>query len=833
MRVSLLALGFTTTVAQVLLVRELVAVFYGNELVLGLILAAWLAWGALGAGLSGRLFSCSQRSESHIPAQEVPGVGPSGHWASCSQGAEDRVPAQEAPGVGPSGHRASCSQRSEGHIPAQEVPGVGPSGHWASCSQGAEDRVPAQEAPGVGPSGHRASCSQETQDRILAWGLVALGLLPALQMLLVRAARGLLRVPPGALVEFGPMVGVILLSVAPVCLLAGALFPPLARRLAETGRPAGQAYLWECAGAAAGGALFSFVLIRYLDPFQTAALILVADLSAALSLANLQLANLPLVNLPLANLRLAHLPLANLRLAHLSLAILPLALLPLASFIHRATLRWQWSDLAFAADSPYGRIVIQARDSQRVFYENGLLMFETQGTDPEEVVHPPLLAHPAPRDVLLIGGAAAGNLREALRHPVARVTVVESDPLLLRAARLHLPPDEAAVLDDPRVTVVLTDGRRFVQTARRTFDVVILDLPEPSTGALNRFYTEEFFREVRAVLNPGGLLALGLPAAENYWSPELARRNGSIYHTLRAVFPHVLALPGDTTYFLASADPLEAAPDLWGWRLAERGIATRWMTASYIRYLFTTDRFAQVREALEATAGVRPNRDLTPICYYYDLALWLSRFTPRLRGFFERTDLLRLNWVALALLVPVGLARVRRRWAVPITVGGAGLAGMMLEVVILLAFQVRHGSLYAQVSLIVTAYMVGMVLGSRLAASRPWAAPTARRALLALMGALVVGAAVLPFLLGRPLPAAVFPLLALLGGGWGGAVFPLALQAERGDVGRAAGRLYGADLAGGCLGALLGGTFFIPLLGIPQTCGVIALLGVAGILTLI
>jgi spermidine synthase len=713
MRVSLLALGFTTTVAQVLLVRELVAVFYGNELVLGLILAAWLAWGALGAGLAGGFVSCSHK--------------------------------------------------------------------------------------------------------ILAGGLVALGLLPALQMLLVRAARGLLRVPPGALVEFGPMAGVILLSVALVCLLAGALFPPLARRLAETGRPAGEAYLWECAGAAAGGALFSFVLIRYLDPFQIAALILIVDLAAALSFANLQL----------ANLRLAHLPLAL-----LPLVLLLLVLLPLASFIHRATLRWQWSDLAFAADSPYGRIVIQARDSQRIFYENGLLMFETQGTAPEEVVHPPLLAHPAPRDVLLIGGAAAGNLREALRHPVAHVTVVESDPLLLRAARLHLPPDEAAVLDDPRVTVVLADGRRFVQTARRTFDVVILDLPEPSTGALNRFYTEEFFREVRTVLNPGGILALGLPAAENYWSPELARRNGSIYHTLRAVFPHVLALPGETTYFLASTDPLDADPDLWGRRLAERGIPTRWVTASYIRYLFTTDRFAQVREALEATAGVRLNRDLTPICYYYDLALWLSRFTPRLRGFFERTDILRLGWVALVLVVPVGLARVRRRWAVPIAVGSAGLAGMMLEVVILLAFQVRHGSLYAQVSLIVAAYMVGMVLGSRWGASRPWAAPTARRALLALMGALVVGAAVLPFLLGRPLPAAVFPLLAVLGGGWGGAVFPLALQAERGDVGRAAGRLYGADLAGGCLGALLGGAFFIPLLGIPQTCGVIALLGVAGILTI-
>ncbi len=714
MRISLLALGFTTTVAQVLLVRELVAVFYGNELVLGLILAAWLAWGALGAGMAGRL----------------------------------------------------------------------------------------------------ASWSHQARSRIIAGGLAALGLLPTLQMLLVRAARGLLRVPPGALVEFGPMVGTVVLAVAPVCWLAGALFPLLTRRLAEAGHPAGQAYLWECAGAATGGVLFSFVFIRYLDPFQTAALVLAVDLVAALLLG-------------------FRLPAFGFRLSAICLLLTALGFLLTAPHIHRATLRWQWSDLAFAADSPYGRIVIQARESQRIFYENGILMFETQGTRPEEVVHLPLLAHPAPREVLLIGGAAAGNLREALRHPVAHVTVVEPDPLLLRAARLHLPPDEAAVLDHPQVTVVLADGRQFVQTTPRTFDVVILDLPEPSTGALNRFYTEEFFREVRAILSPGGILALGLPAAENYWSPELARRNGSVYHTLRAVFPHVLALPGDTIYFLAAADSLEADPDRWGERLAERGIATRWVTAAYIRYLFTTDRFAQVREALERTAGVRLNRDLMPICYYYDLALWLSRFTPRLRGFFERTDVLRLGWVALALALPVGLTRLRRQWALPVAVGGAGLAGMMLEVIILLAFQVRHGSLYAQISLIVAAYMVGMVLGSQWGASRRWESPAARRGLLALMGVLVVGAAILPFLLQRSLPALLFPLLALLAGGWGGAVFPLALRAERGDVGRAAGRLYGADLAGGCLGALLGGAVFIPLLGIPQTCGVIALVGLAGCLAVI
>lgn len=725
---ALFALGFTTTVAQVLLVRELVAVFYGNELLLGLILAAWLAWGAVGAWLAGR------------------------RWFP---------------------HR-----------------------RW-----------------------------------FLAGGLVLLGGLPTLQMLLARGARAILRVPPGALAEFGPMVGMVALTIAPACLLGGVLFPLLTRRLSEMGRSPGSAYLWECAGAATGGVLFSFVFIHLLDPFQTAALLLLVNLTVAVTFTRPRFLRPASRLLPPAS---CFLPLApSLLLLASCFLLLASCLLLTAPIVHRATLRWQWSDLVFAADSPYGRIVIQARDSQRIFYENGLLMFETQGTRPEEVVHPPFLAHPAPEDVLLIGGTAAGNLREILRHPVVHVTCVELDPLLIRAARLHLPPDEAAVLGDPRVSLILADGRRFVQTTSRTFDVVILDLPEPSTGALNRFYTEEFFREVRAILNPGGILALGLPSAENYWSPELARRNGSIYHTLRAVFSHVLVIPGDTNFFLASADPIRADPDRWGERLAERGVATRWVTADYLRYLFTTDRFAQVQGMLERMAGVRLNRDLTPVCYYYDLAFWLSRFTPRLRPFFERTDGLWLGWVALALIVPVALALVRRRWAVPLTVAGAGLAGMTLEMVALLAFQVRHGSLYAQVSLIVTAYMVGMVMGSRWAAVHRWSVPAAWWALRALMGAMVPIAVLLPFLLPFPLPVFLFPLVTLLVGGWGGAVFPLAMIAEGGEVARTTGRLYGADLVGGCLGALLGGTVFVPLLGIPQTCWVIALVAAAGGIALI
>jgi spermidine synthase len=452
------------------------------------------------------------------------------------------------------------------------------------------------------------------------------------------------------------------------------------------------------------------------------------------------------------------------------------------------------------------------------------------------------------------------------------VTYVELDPLLIEAARAYLPAPDAAVLDDKRVTLVLSDGRLYVKQrskliekqdipgqinktashvldeASQPYDVIILDLPEPSTGALNRFYTREFFAEVKAILNSGGIFALGLPSAENYWSLELAQRNGSIYYTLRTTFPEALVLPGEHNFLLASDTTLEADPNTLTERLERRNVETRWVTPDYIEYVFTTDRFAEVRRQLEAMTDVRLNRDLTPICYYYDLVLWFSRFYPDLAGVLQAarvgqdTDPTMFIWIAAPLALGVILIRWQRRLVVPIAVAGIGLAGMTLQLVLLFTFQVLHGYVYAEVSLMITAYMAGLALGAacgnHLLAT--WSVTPERRAKQALLGlqlaiAIYSGIFMLLLHLTIPMPRLVFPLLALLAGGLGGMAFPLALALipKKGNAGRAAGMLYGADLVGGCLGALAGAVFLIPVLGIPQTCAVLALITLAGLLVLV
>lgn len=770
MKIPLAAVGFTSIIAQIVLMRELIATFYGNELLFGLVLMAWLVWVALGS--------------------------------------------------------------------------------WAVA---------------------RLAVFRWLRERAFAGGLILAGILLLAQMALVRDVRALLGVTPGAFVELGPMVSAVILILAPLCVLTGCLFTLGARLTVERSGSVGQAYTWESIGAVVGGALFSFALVRWLDPFQIVLLVGITNLAVAVTMlkeppqgvsrilgGERRFAALPNLLLTLGKGRSWQVRWAAVKFFVLFFALVAIAL-PFGRYLHQVTLRWQWTDLAFAADSPYGRLIIQARDGQRVFFENGLLAFETQGTFPEEVAHFPLLAHPAPRSVLLIGGGVAGDLREILKHPVTDVVYVELDSVLIEAAKVHLPPADAAVLSDPRVTLILTDGRLYVKQLSGAnqaislpsnlfdgpdgpFDVVILDLPEPATGALNRFYTREFFAEVQSVLSPGGVFVLGLPSAENYWSPELARRNGSVYHTLQTAFPEVLVLPGEHNFFLASDMPLEDNPAILAERLVERGVETRWVTPDYIRYVFTTDRFEAVRRELEATAGVRLNGDLTPICYYYDLALWLSRFYPELRRAYDSVNLIDLAWGGVPLALGVVWVRWRRRWAVPVAMGTIGLTGMILEVVILFAFQVLHGYLYAEISLIMTAFMAGLALGAAVSNRRLERRPLsperwAKSALLGVQSTIAIYSVAFVVILRWPIPVPtlVFPLLALLAGGLGGMAFPLAVMLVRreGTAGRVAGLLYGADLVGGCLGALLGSVILIPVLGIPYTCVVVALVALAGLLALV
>ena len=382
-------------------------------------------------------------------------------------------------------------------------------------------------------------------------------------------------------------------------------------------------------------------------------------------------------------------------------------------------------------------------------------------------------------------------------------------------------------------------------------------MPEPTSGQSNRFYTAEFFAECRRRLAPAGVLAFRLALPENVITPLLALRTASIVAAVRSAFPHVELLQGASALVFASTAPLPAGPDVLIDRWHARGLTTRLVTPAYLRYLYENDR----RPALArlASLAVAPNSDARPACYPFAAVNWLAKFYPdllradptilttglarssadRAVGASSRAEpaLIRdpryIGPVFLVILLL--LARRHATLRTTLLAGFAGLAGMLLETVLLLAYQARSGALYERLGVLLMAFMAGLTAGAWLVARI--AAPGRRAAVIgrttvALLAALAAVGAVTARLIasGSPMGLAVTSAVLLAGGAAVGGVFACAAAASGDRSGGAVGRLYGADLAGGAVGSLLASLVLVPMAGLVPTAWTVVGLGLVALL---
>ena len=335
----------------------------------------------------------------------------------------------------------------------------------------------------------------------------------------------------------------------------------------------------------------------------------------------------------------------------------------------------------------------------------------------------------------MIGGGVNGSIAQALKHPtVERIDYVELDPALIDMARQFFPAQSAPVVSDPRVHVHYADGRYFLRNSLKTaddaFDVIILNVPDPQTAQLNRFYTAEFFRSARDHLAPGGLLALQLRSSEDYISQDLAEFLRCIQHTLREVFPYVVAVPGETIHFFASTrlDVLTDNPQTLISRLQERNLKTQYVREYFIPFRMMPDRMEQVREQLRPLTSTPVNRDFEPIAYYFDVVLWSSQFKLGYSRWFRAAAHIAFTSVIDAVLVVLLFVAVllafvparekRARSAAACCMAATGFTLMALQIFLLLAFQSVYGYVYHQLTILIAMCMAGIAFGSWLGIRR-------------------------------------------------------------------------------------------------------------------
>ena len=180
--------------------------------------------------------------------------------------------------------------------------------------------------------------------------------------------------------------------------------------------------------------------------------------------------------------------------------------------------------------------------------------------------HLPLLLHPEPKDVMIIGLASGITAGAAATHPVERIRIVEVERAVVPAARLFS-EHNGNVLDDPRVELSINDARNDLEFSDAAYDVIISEPSNPWMTVASNLFTEEFFRLSRSRLRTGGIFAQWI---QNYYLPADDLR--SIVAAFRSAFRHVLlfeTFEGVDFVVVGSDSPLALVTDRMESRISE------------------------------------------------------------------------------------------------------------------------------------------------------------------------------------------------------------------------------------------------------------------------
>lgn len=151
----------------------------------------------------------------------------------------------------------------------------------------------------------------------------------------------------------------------------------------------------------------------------------------------------------------------------------------------------------------------------------------------EMMVHVPLFAHPAPKRVLIIGGGDGGIVREVMRHKnVEHVTQVEIDASVVDMCKEYFPNHSAGAFDDPRLNLVIADGKDFVANCTEKYDVIIADSTDP-IGPGEVLFTSDFYAdEKNNCLAAGGIMVAqnGVPFMQGQEITNTYQRLSKLYN---------------------------------------------------------------------------------------------------------------------------------------------------------------------------------------------------------------------------------------------------------------------------------------------------------------
>jgi spermidine synthase len=598
--------------------------------------------------------------------------------------------------------------------------------------------------------------------------------------------------PRGIMVGIFHVFSYSLLILGLFCIVSGILFTLFAKQesLKINENKIGSVYAWESLGSLIGGFILNFILIWVFTTFQSLFLIMIfVSIITAILFFKTQY--------------------------YFSFGILIIITTAACFLFLQNNLDQKVRALAFPGqlieytrDSPFGIFSITQQQGQTNYYENNILMASSGDIFwKEESVHFAMIQHKNPKNILVLSGIISGVIDEIIEYPINTIDYVDVNPEIIKIAKNNLNADSYK-----SVRLIEQDAIRFLKESHKKYDVILINLPKPSTIQLNRYYTIEFFRLLKKNLNDQAVISLSIPASGNYMNKEAKELLSIIYNTLNTAFENVLILPASKDFLVASDMKLT-------YKIAktieELKIPTEYVNSYYFDDDLLQFRSEQIMKQLNLNAPV--NKDFSPVFYQSQIKLWMSHFNIK-------------YWIPAVLILLFSGFFFFKTGIVNKGVFAAGFAGTSIEIVLILVFQVLFGYVYAVAGVFIMVFMGGLAYGSFYVPN--YFKETNRETFKTLQIAIVVFSFLLPliFMIFKKIQVpdlvlfVIFTILVLVISVLTGAIFSVACKISEKDYGTIASNVYGLDLIGAATGALLFSIYLIPLLGFAWSIVIVGVL---------
>ncbi len=451
-------------------------------------------------------------------------------------------------------------------------------------------------------------------------------------------------------------------------------------------------------------------------------------------------------------------------------------------------------------ESPYGRISLLTRAGENYIYENGLLVgASADSLSSEQIVHPVMWAHSAPKNILLVGGAFSGAIRDIEKHDVSQIIVPFPDKRLLTAGFASLPALRNSI-SSGIVDFVPSEARKILLGSADKFDVIFLIKNFPATGADNRFWTAEFFRDVKNALADSGIFAAALPVGANFLSEYQTEMVASIWRTAKSIFPDAEIYFLDSAVLIVSLrnGKLHLRQRLLNGEL--RPVQTATVPIAYLPILFQEQRSATLERQLNSAKFVRINHDWRPLAYMWGIFQQASLADVQIPTSFAAIGKILVLLGIIALIIFAAISLIFGKLSPIMLLLAGGFWGMSSQSFFLLLFQANFGNLYYLVGAAVGTFLFGSAVGSILGEElrSKWCIMLLIAIFIAITAFVVIGNE------GAQIHIAIFFIIFALSGMVSGIIFGTASS-----IGISGGKAYSADLAGAAAGAIIA-TIAIP-----------------------